>query len=519
MEDDCSISLDNLRANWTPSQDEYFLELMLTHVHKGNKTGKTFTRQAWADMIDQFNTKFGFKYDVDVLKNRHKRFRKQYNEIKMNDSRNDLQWDGTLNMVMADDKTWHGQTKAHAHVQPYRTRVIPNYIDLCIIFGHAVADGRYSLSCFDVDFECEEIASKQGDDQAATSKGLDDQTSPIVINQSKIDWSPMMDRFFVQLMLDQVCKGNKVGHTFKRKAWADMSESFNDRFGCYYGKVVLKNRFNVLRKHYSSINVLLAKEGFSWDKKEQNVVADDDLWQNCIQVNHNFRLYRTKSMPFYSSMCIICRNEATVSCLSNLQNGYFEGKNSTPVTQSFPNAADKGALYIGVEWNSNADKGTMHIGGENVLTGEAQALPHADKDALHIDGEKNSTRETQPLPYADKELLLGGGENVYVHPKRRPPNTPEILNESKKARKYNEGMAVTMKHMTVAVTSLTKKIKKEDGFSIDNVITVLQAIPNMDDDLILDACDFLEDERRARMFLALDANFRKKWLLRKLRSE
>ncbi|KAE9612406.1 putative Myb/SANT-like domain-containing protein [Lupinus albus] len=509
MEDDCSISLDNLRANWTPSQDKYFLELMLTHVHKGNKIGKSFSRQAWADMIDQFNTKFGFKYDVDVLKNRHKRFRKQYSEIKMTVSRNGFLSDGTLNTMMADDKTWDGQTKAHPDVRPYRTRDFPYYNDLCKIFGHAVADGRYSLSCFDVDFECEEIASKQGDDQAATSKGLDDQTPPVVINQNKIDWSPMMDQYFVELMLDQVCKGNKVGRTFKRKTWADMSESFNDRFGCYYGKVVLKNRFNVLRKHYSSINALLAKEGFSWDKKEQKVVADDELWQNCIRVNHNFRLYRIKSMPFYSSMCIICRNEATVSCVSNLQNGYFQGKNSTPITQPFPNTA---ALYIRGEQNSNADKGTMHIGGENFLTRVAQAFPHADKDALHIDGEQNSTRETQPLPYAVKELFSGGGKNVSVNPKRHPPNTPETLNASKKARKYSEGMAV-------AVTSLTKKTKKEDGFCIGNVITVLQAIPDMDDDLILDACDFLEDERRARMFLALDANLRKKWLLRKLLSE
>lgn len=45
--------------------------------------------------------------------------------------------------------------QVHPDVQPYRTRVVPYYNDLCIIFGHAVADGRYSLSCFDVDFECE----------------------------------------------------------------------------------------------------------------------------------------------------------------------------------------------------------------------------------------------------------------------------------------------------------------------------------------------------------------------------
>lgn len=114
---------DHLRANWTPSQDEYFLELMLSHVHKGNKTGKAFSRQAWADMIEQFNTKFGFKYDVDVLKNRHKRFRKQYNEMKMLVSQSGFRWDGKLNMVIADDKTWDEYIKVHTFVKHFQKHI------------------------------------------------------------------------------------------------------------------------------------------------------------------------------------------------------------------------------------------------------------------------------------------------------------------------------------------------------------------------------------------------------------
>lgn len=116
-----------------------------------------------------------------------------------------------------------------------------------------------------------------------TSKGVDDQTPPAV-NQGKIDWSPMMDQFFVELMVDQLCKGNKIGRTFSTKAWVDMTESFHKRFDSRYGKVALKNRFNVLRRHFSSINFLLGKEGFSWDKTQHKVVADDQVWQKCIRV-------------------------------------------------------------------------------------------------------------------------------------------------------------------------------------------------------------------------------------------
>lgn len=671
MGDDSLINLDNSRANWTPSQDQYFLELLLSHVHKGNKTGKVFTRLAWADMTEQFNSKFGFKYDVDVLKNRYKRFKKQYYEIKAMASQNGFQWDGRLNMITANDKTWEEYIKTHPDAQVFRKKLFPCYNDLCIIYGHTVADGRYSLSCFDEGFEYEENASKELDDHTSTSKLVDDQT-PATPSQSKIDWSPMMDRVFVELMLDQVRKGNKAGRTFTRQAWGDMAESFNNRFGCHYGKVVLKNRFNVLSRHYSSINELLGKEGFSWDKTQHKVVANDHVWQKCIRVNHKFRLYRIKSMPFYSGMCIVCRDEAPADCKSNHERKSYGSKNFAPdpnaslhiggennfigdiqplpyaslytgdgsnftkeplpdtafhvggensitrdtISQPLPYAAlhidDENRLTRGTQPLPNA---ILNLGGENNFTGDAinaawhvggensvirdtitQPLPNATLDiggennftrdaiteplhnaTLHIGGEnnftfiggennfiggaqppanadnegggKNSTRDegiemiftrkTQPQKNsnrdeggeriftrktqpqnADKEplLLLSAGKNVSSQKKRHQTKTPATLKEPKKARNYNEGMSVALKHMAVAVTSLTNKTRKEDNFSVGNVMKVLQAIPDLDDDLILDACDFLEDEKRARLFLALDANLRKKWLLRKLRS-
>eukprot|EP00256_Glycine_max_P056339 XP_014623838.1 L10-interacting MYB domain-containing protein isoform X1 [Glycine max] len=524
MGDDSFPSLDKLRANWTPSQDRYFLQLLLSHVHKGNKTGKVFSRQAWVNMIEQFNTKFGFKYDVEVLKNRHKRFRKQYNDMKMIVGQKGFRWDGTQNMIVADDKAWDECIKAHPDAQPFKKRVGLYYDDLCIIYGHAVADGRYSLSCFDVDFEYEGgnkyLDEKDLDDKTITSKGVDDQTTPAVVNQGRIDWSPMMDQFFVELMVDQVCKGNKIGTTFRRKAWVDMTESFNKRFLCHYGRVVLRNRFNVLRRHYRSINILLGKEGFSWDKTQHKVVADEQVWQKCIRVHHSFRLYKIKNMPFYLGMCIVCRNEVTVGCKSNLEKESSGGNNSVPDTQPLPNA-DKGASNLEKESSSgnnsvpdtqplpNADKRASHIGGEYNFTRETQPLPNADKEVLHIGGEKNSARETQSLANADNKALQHVEKNVSGHLKRHQPKMLPTFNESKKARQ----------HIAVAVASLTKKAKKEDNFSVDNVIRVLQAIPDLDDDLILDACDFLEDETRARMFLALASPLRKKWLLRKLRSQ
>ncbi|KAA8516827.1 hypothetical protein F0562_017355 [Nyssa sinensis] len=317
-------------------------------------------------------------------------------------------------MVTADDCMWDDYIKAHPDMQTYRTKVVPYYDELCIICGHAVADGRYSLSCFDVDYDNE-------------AKMLDDQNPPRD-DRTKIDWSQTMDEHLIQLMLDQVHKGNKVGRTFKKKAWIHMITEFNTKFGFQYGKVILKNRYNVLRRQYNTIEVLLGQKGFSWDETQQMVKADDRVWNSVLKVRRNFRRYRNKTIPYYADMCIISKS----------------------------------------------------------IIGVAMPIVNTTKT--------DEAREER----ADR----GGDRNSSDQQKRRQPEMEQNFQLSKKAQRVDEGMADVLREMAAAVTTLTKK--DDNSISTKNVIDTLQAIPDIDEDLLLDACDFLEDEKRARMFLALD---------------
>lgn len=76
--------------------------------------------------------------------------------------------------------------------------------------------------------------------------------------------------------------------------------------------------------------------------------------------------------------------------------------------------------------------------------------------------------------------------------------------------------------MVTGVSSISEKNKDDENsgsISIESVIEAVQALPDMDEELVLDACDFLEDEKKAKTFLALDVKLRKKWLIRKLRPQ
>lgn len=93
-----------------------------------------------------------------------------------------------------------------------------------------------------------------------------------------------MERFFIDLMLEHLHRGNRTGHTFSKHAWNEMLGVFNSKFGSQYDKDVLKSRYTNLWKQYNDVKSLLDHGGFSWDQTLQMVVGDETLWSSYLKV-------------------------------------------------------------------------------------------------------------------------------------------------------------------------------------------------------------------------------------------
>ncbi|KAJ7978001.1 L10-interacting MYB domain-containing protein [Quillaja saponaria] len=310
---------DRTRTNWTTAMESYFIDLLLDQVHRGNRMGHTFNKQAWNEMLTMFNANFGSPYDVNVLKSRYTVMWTQFNDIKNILDQNGFYWDRTRQMVMASNNVWDTYMKAHPDAQSYRNKALRNFNDLCLIYAHTSADGRYSMSSHDVDFD-DDI---QG---VTTVVGVPETNlAPVSREHSKTDWTLAMDRYFVKLMLDHLKKGNKIGSTFNRQAWKDMVSLFNRKFGSNYGKSFLKQHYKKLLNYYSDIKKLLEVKGFSWDEKQQMIVADRDIWDKHIKVHPDAHLYRKKHLLNYQDLGLIYGNTIINGhCDHLLQGNNFE---------------------------------------------------------------------------------------------------------------------------------------------------------------------------------------------------
>nr|DAD28740.1 TPA_asm: hypothetical protein HUJ06_030208 [Nelumbo nucifera] len=453
-------SSDRSRTDWTPPMDRYFIDIMLEQVHRGNMIDHKFSKQAWNDMITLFNAKFGSYHDKDVLRSRYKNLRKRYNDMRILLDHTGFAWDESRQMVIADDNTWDAYIKAHPDARSYRTKTMPNYSDLCLIYGRANVDGGNSLSGHDIDAD---------DDILGVNIGGLDQQAPSSSDLSSTDWTSEMDHYFIELMLDQVHGGNQVDHTFNEQAWRHMLAMFNAKFESHYDKDVLENRYRNLKKQYNDIKILLNQSGFSWDIAQQMITADDDIWNIYLKEHPDAPSYKAQILANYNDLSAICGNETT-----------DERDNHSCQDVDF-------------------SQDILQMNGESFESLQSPVMSTFPRDLVdNVQELSNSGREMEMSDQHNKRQLV----------------IQSVSQHSRKVHRTSEGVLDVISEMTGLVTSFTNK---KENVSIENVIAALQAVPDIDDDLLLDACDLLEDEKKAKTFLALDVTLRKKWLLRKLR--
>ncbi|XP_076936811.1 uncharacterized protein LOC143604117 [Bidens hawaiensis] len=446
---------DRLRTEWTLAMDRFFTDLLLGQQEKGNKlnsnNNNSYTKEAWTEMLNSFNEKFGPQHTKRILRHRYKKLFKYYTDIMVLLKQDGFSWDAKQQKVAANDEVWDAYIKAHPQSRSYRAKSLPNYKDLESNFGSGVIDKSQSNNLD------EDLGSKTGGDRSRTH------------------WTPPMDCYLIELLLDQVNRGNRNGQTFMAQAWINTVKSFNDNFTSNHDKDVLKNRYKHLKKQYKDINTLLGVEGFSWDDERELVAAEDHVWDAYIEAHPDSRSYRVKTVPNYHKLCIVFGR--------NSSEGRYKTHLASTVTVSNTAQCNNG-LFSEEKHNSNWTTD---------ITANSDIIPIA---------ENPQTRPKEPVTTGNK---------------KRVKKTPLCLEHGGKVqKKQSDDINEAFTDMANVVSKLVNWKTERHYSPIETAVDALQAIPNIDDDLLLDGCDILEDEKKAKTFLALDASLRKKWLLRKL---
>ncbi|XP_026396931.1 uncharacterized protein LOC113291636 [Papaver somniferum] len=132
----CRLKLPN-----GDSLEKSLCELLIVQILCGKKP-KSFVKEAWIEVKDEFNKKNGQSFTMDQIKNRYNVLRVRHNDMKKLMSLSGFEWDSEDKKIIVDDEgVWDAYLGENPDKKKYKTNGCPIYEELCTIFGGSTATG------------------------------------------------------------------------------------------------------------------------------------------------------------------------------------------------------------------------------------------------------------------------------------------------------------------------------------------------------------------------------------------
>lgn len=154
-------------------------------------------------------------------------------------------------------------------------------------------------------------------------------------------------------------------------------------------------------------------------------------------------------------------------------------------------------------WSENSERFDVNITPNYEEHAETPALVLPNAELSHDD---DASDEVQ-----------GSSEQTRA----RPSSSQSHSEQPSKRRRTCDVLLQMMSVMAADISRIADALTETNNrVCLEEVVEKVQNMPDFDDDLIIEACEYLcFDEKRAFMFLKLEDRLRKKWLLKRLRGQ
>ncbi|XP_030462149.1 uncharacterized protein LOC115682147 isoform X2 [Syzygium oleosum] len=133
-------------AKWTEPLTNLYISLLVEEVKKGNRTSSTFNKAGWNNIRAEFNKRTVLQYNLVQLKNKVNKLKKQYCSFRKLLSQSGFAWDNINKTVVVDDPSiWEPHIKDNREWAKFKKDGLPQYPELCIVFGDTYATGEHAV--------------------------------------------------------------------------------------------------------------------------------------------------------------------------------------------------------------------------------------------------------------------------------------------------------------------------------------------------------------------------------------
>ncbi|XP_058074849.1 uncharacterized protein LOC131223442 isoform X2 [Magnolia sinica] len=97
-----------------------------------------------------------------------------------------------------------------------------------------------------------------------------------------ITWTPFMDKYTADILIEQVISGVKSNHDLRAIAMNAVAKGVGERFHVSVDVNNCRNRLQTFCKHFQLVKEALNKSGFGWDEERKYVIVEE-VWKEFIK--------------------------------------------------------------------------------------------------------------------------------------------------------------------------------------------------------------------------------------------
>ncbi|CUS14474.1 unnamed protein product [Tuber aestivum] len=128
------------KAIWTKAADKKLIEEMLVQCQKGKKLDNRFKKEAWQEIMIEFNKEMGDEIrSMKQLKNRANIMKQKWKVFNHLLNSSGFEWNNTSEIVTAAESIWTNYLKSNPEAAEFKYRVFENYDALTKIFSNISA--------------------------------------------------------------------------------------------------------------------------------------------------------------------------------------------------------------------------------------------------------------------------------------------------------------------------------------------------------------------------------------------
>ncbi|XP_062083372.1 L10-interacting MYB domain-containing protein-like [Humulus lupulus] len=285
--------------------------------------------------------------------------------------------------------------------------------------------------------------------------GVDNEVLIIENNDEASVWTQKHEEIFIELMEEEVLKGNKNTTTFTKQSWKYIKEELCARAKRNYSDMQLRNKYNQLKQKHKDFKSLLKETGMGYNAVTGEVSATDEVWDKLIRVNKSAKRFRKKGCKFYEKLCTIFGDTTATD------------SNAHPSTRSPSNDGD----------NNDDDATSISPSTRNEESG-------FDEDGSKRIGKSTATSNSRSVKRAKFSSALADALATYNETAKRKT---ELIERS---------MATSASH-----------------YLLDESVEALNQIDGISGEVYAKAIEKFENEVSIALFLKMPKHRRIDWLL------